>query len=267
MIGRLFRQSANAFLKQKGYEIVPQYRLNHLVSKQKQIIEEIVDFFFENHLRNIPKNKKRINLLLGLRGTELIEALYIIYHLNETKKLKGDVCEFGVATGATSAMLGNEIIKTKANLWLYDSFNGLSKPSKKDILINDIFGYKKMSRYYGSMKYDISNVKEELRKINFPEKRTKIIPGYIEKVAKAEANFPKKIKFAYIDFDLYNPTLLALEILSSRMVKAGTIIVDDYNFFSRGVKTAVENFLRKNKTFKKISPIKNSGNFIILQKM
>lgn len=267
MIGRLFRQSANAFLKQSGYEIIPQYQLTHLETKYKQSVKEITEFVLGNHLKDVPRNSERINLLSSLYGTEIIEALHIVYYLNKTRKLKGDVCEFGIANGATSALIANEIKVGNSNLWLFDSFKGLSKPTKKDILINDIFGLGKMSKYHGSMKYDISSVEEKLNKLRFPSQKRIIVPGFIEKTVQNKSNLPAKIRFAYIDFDLYKPTLTTLNALDQRLVRSGIVIIDDYNFFSKGVKTAVEEFLvKRGRTFRKILPVKNSGNFIILQK-
>ncbi len=267
MIGKLFRQVANTFLNPSGYEIIPRYKVDHLKFKQKQIVQEVENFYFTNILKNVPKNKNRTNLLSELYGTEILEALHIIYYLNKTKKLKGDICEFGIANGATSSLIANEILKTKDNLWLYDSFEGLSKPTKKDILINDIFNYGRMDRYFHSMKYAISDVKNRLHSIPFPEERLRIIPGFIEKTANNNDNFPQKIRFAYLDFDLYKPTIIALQALKEKMVKSGIIIVDDYNFFSKGVKTAIDEFCRKSKNYKKIMPLEKSGNFIILKRI
>ena len=65
--------------------------------------------------------------------------------------LDGDVCEYGVAQGATSTLIAKTINGMK-DLFLFDSFEGLPKPSKEDGLKDDIFNLGDMSRYEGTMK-------------------------------------------------------------------------------------------------------------------
>jgi hypothetical protein len=72
--------------------------------------------------------------------------------------------------------------------------------------------------------------------------RVKVVPGFIEKTAKY-ANLPKEVCFAYVDFDLYEPVRIALELLDSRLPIGGVVIVDDYGFFSEGAQAAVDEFV------------------------
>jgi hypothetical protein len=44
--------------------------------------------------------------------------------------------------------------------------------------------------------------------------------------------------------DFYQSTADALNMLAKRMPPGGVIVVDDYGFFSSGVKTAVEETIR-----------------------
>jgi len=215
-------------------------------------------------------NKKyddiQISLLKNLIGTGFGEGLYLLDSLQKSLSIEGDVCEFGVAQGATSALIANEIKNINKNLWLFDSFEGLPKPSGKDLLINDIFNLGSMEAYKGKMACPVDMVKSRLSDINFPHERTKIIPGFIEKTI-FDPNLPQKVCFAYIDFDFYEPILIALNYLNRVLQSRGFIIVDDYNFFSEGVKIAVDEFYNNNKEKYEISfPIKSAGFFCILRK-
>jgi hypothetical protein len=70
-----------------------------------------------------------------------------------------------------------------------------------------------------------------------------------------------------LDFDFYEPTLIALESINLRLVKNGFMIVDDYDYFSTGIKIAVEEFLIKNKgKYEFILPHESAGHFCILKK-
>ncbi len=266
MIRKVLRLSANTVLSVFGLSIIRNYEREYVREKYLDLITELQSFFKEKIFKDFPIDKKRTKLFAQLYGTQVSEAFYIIYYLNKTLQLKGDVCEFGCANGATSALLAHEIKKTNKNLWLFDSFQGLSKPAKEDRLINDIFHLGSMNKYEGSMKYSVGEVKSRLRAIAFPERRTKIVSGFIEQTI-TQKELPAKISFAFVDFDLYTPIKTALKYIDVHLVKRGVVIIDDYNFFSLGAKKAVDEFYTtyRNK-YNLFFPHKSAGHFCILQK-
>jgi hypothetical protein len=85
-------------------------------------------------------------------------------------------------------------------------------------------------------------VKSRLNAIGFPVSRTRLVRGFIEKTVKSSP-LPDKVCFAYIDFDFYEPILIALRMLRPRLADEGAVIIDDYGFFSAGAKTAVDEFV------------------------
>jgi cephalosporin hydroxylase len=99
-----------------------------------------------------------------------------------------------------------------------------------------------MEKYAGTMATPVEVVQQRLATVGFSEARTHIVPGFIEESIKS-ANLPQKICFAYVDFDFYEPILTVLRWLHPRLAAGGTVIVDDYGFFSAGAKTAVDEFL------------------------
>jgi hypothetical protein len=230
-------------------------------------INEINSLYNEIVLINNKKyDEIQISLLSNLIGTGFGEGLYLLDSLQKSLIIEGDICEFGVAQGATSALIANELKNTNKNFWLFDSFEGLPKPTDKDSLINDIFNLGSMEAYKGQMACSVDLVKSRLSDINFPFERTKIIPGFIEKTI-FDPNLPKKVCFAYIDFDFYEPILIALNYLDCVLQPGGFVIIDDYNFFSGGVKIAVDEFHNNNKKKYEIQfPIKSAGFFCILRK-
>ena len=90
-------------------------------------------------------------------GTNLVEALFLLNELSQAMHLDGDVCEFGIAQGATSALIGNEIRNTSKALWLFDSFEGLPRPTEKDKLIDDIFSLGSIEKYQGQIDENVFN--------------------------------------------------------------------------------------------------------------
>jgi hypothetical protein len=100
----------------------------------------------------IPANEMRPRLLGRLQGTPPAEAYFIIEALARCRDIDGDVCEFGVAQGETSALIANELAgMAEKVLHLFDSFEGLPKPSAKDELKDDITALGSMDAYTGTM--------------------------------------------------------------------------------------------------------------------
>ncbi len=254
----------NIILNRFGFQTIPMYELKYINEKHQEAVNEYVCYLRETIFKDIKEDLQRNKLLTKLYGTTVGEAMYIIDCLNKTSDITGEVCEFGVANGSTSVLIANEIKSTNKKLWLYDSFQGLSKPTKEDVLINDIFNLGAMVNYESTMSYPDSYVRSKLTSINFPKRRTRIITGFIDKTI--YLSLPKKVAFAYIDFDLYEPTMITLDRLDRVLSKGSFVVVDDYDYFSSGVKIAVDKFVKKHRKYKLIMPKKFAGKFCILHK-
>ena len=229
---------------------------------------EIEELYRSFVFPNLPRRDGRAELLNELMGTSVGEAIYIIQNLHLALQIPGDVCEFGVAQGATSRLLAAEIMPmTNRRLWLFDSFEGLPAPSAEDKLINDIFRLGSMSRYEGTMKSPESEVLDKLDSIGFPRERTKVKRGWVREVIQT-GDLPLQVAFAYVDFDFYEPICDALDFIDARMQVGGRIVVDDYGWFSEGAQLAVDQFVaRSGNRFKFEMPLPIAGHFCILGKV
>lgn len=264
------KKLVKSIVNKLGIDIVKyphKFDQSEIFEKYSQTITELQIVYHNTFLKEIPlQNPKRIELMTQLLGTNPSEALYILNALHKSINLEGDVCEFGIAQGATSALLANEIYGTNKNLWLFDSFKGLPKPTEKDKLKDDIFNLQTMEAYEGTMAYDVSYVTQKLNGINFPMNRVKFIPGFIEETIN-RTDLPKKVCFGYIDFDFYEPILIALNYLKNTLSSGGYLVVDDYNWFSTGAQTAVDEFLKENEQMFEFSlPLEGVGHFCLLKK-
>lgn len=223
---------------------------------------EILFFKGEQHSST---NEKRTPLLARLLGTPPAQAYYIIDAIGKCKKLSGDICEFGVAQGETSALIANEIQEESNKcLHLFDSFEGLPKPTDKDHLKDDIFSLGSMDAYTGTMSCPEDMVRSRMKAVNFPESRYCIHKGFIERVIGTDKNMPTLVSFAYVDFDFYEPIQVALNYLDKVTQSGSIIMVDDYDFFSTGAKTAVDEFLSTHKHYEMVVPDTRLGYFAIL---
>ena len=229
---------------------------------------------YEGRLREgghaISAGKRRPELLARQMGTPPAEAYSIVECLSLTSQIDGDVCEFGVAQGEISALIASEILETKKHLHLFDSFEGLPPPTSKDVLKDDIFSLGSMEAYTGRMANPETLVRKRLEAVRFPENRVHVHRGFFEDLVAARAGFPPRVSFAYVDFDFYAPIKLALEFLDEVTAAGSMIVVDDYDFFSTGVKAAVDEFVEERRSagreYELAVPDTVYGHFAILKR-
>ena len=240
--------------------------------KNKFLLDELLRHNVQEILGiNNIHNQKEIStleeLLKDLMGTSLVEGLCIIRSLKNTENIEGDICEFGVAQGKTSKLIGYLIKNLSKKLYLIDSFQGLPTPTKEDELKDDIFNLGNMQNYTGKMSHSENKVLNELNSINFDKKRLIINKGFFNKSSDESMNLPTKVSFAYLDFDFYQPTIDGLNYLKNVLSSGGIIIVDDYDFFSTGAKKSVDEWFNLNSKNYSLEIVKTkSASFAIIRK-
>ena len=181
--------------------------------------------------------------------------------------MEGAICEFGVAQGATSRLIAEEIMPTDRIYYLFDSFEGLPAPTEKDKLIDDIFDLGSMAAYRGTMRSPETEVLSKLDAIGFPPARRCVMKGWVDQTL-ARSDAPKSVAFAYIDFDLCEPIRVALNYLQDHTATGAHIVVDDYGFFSEGAQVATDEFVAKHRQHWSLSkPIIGAGHFVTLHKL
>jgi O-methyltransferase len=255
--------------EQLYFETLDQFRMSEAMRDiHRQDAVEVEALYRHFLFTDLPPREGRARDLSDLIGTTVSEAIYVIKNLHDGLRVPGDICEFGVAQGATSKLLASEIMPFKErDFWLFDSFEGLPAPSKEDRLIHDIFKLGSMDKYKGTMASPETEVLGKLASINFPRERIKVKKGWVRDAIKS-GELPEQVAFAYVDFDFYEPIKDALEFLDARMPAGGRIVVDDYGFFSEGAQLAVDQFVAAaGDRYKFEMPLPFAGHFCVLSKM
>lgn len=178
------------------------------------------------------------------------QRLSNVYELSkkiEKEKTEGAFVECGVWKGGCSAIMG--FVADKANsqrkIWLFDSFEGLPEPTKKDgsIAINYAGNkaegkLKTINKCVGQLD-DVKEVFFQLLNLN-PE-NVVIKKGWFQNTLPEAKKKIGKISILRLDGDWYESTKCCLDNLYDNVIVGGYIIVDDYGHWE-GAKKAIDEF-------------------------
>ena len=194
-----------------------------------------------SHPMSFLNSFRMMRLVYRVRGytAVFVPRLVALYKLSEEinqRSVPGDIVECGVYNGGSAAIMASLCEKSPVsrNVWLFDSFEGLPKPTDKDGA--------EAPAYEGWCHGDLSKVKEVLRKLRVPESRVHIVKGWFQDT------FPKveipKIAILHIDADWYESVKLCLERFYDSVQPGGYIVLDDYGDWE-GCRIATDEFLKR----------------------
>lgn len=160
----------------------------------------------------------------------------------------GAVVELGCYAGHASVWLGDLMVDAvhrgvtgTRELVLFDSFQGLPAPGPMDSSPDGAL------LRAGDLAASEQEVRHRFTRHGLPEPR--IVAGWI---ADTVDQLPDRIALAYLDLDLYEPTLVGLEAVWPRLAEGGVLLLDDYGDRDRdprawlglpGVRRAADDFL------------------------
>jgi O-methyltransferase len=162
-------------------------------------------------------------------------------------KIEGAIVECGVWKGGCimAALLALQKTKTLRDVYLYDTFEGMTEPQDVDLSFSgspakDIYQDKAGVWCYSSL----DEVRANINTLNYPKDNIQYIQGKVEDTIPND-DTPKDIALLRLDTDWYESTKHEMEQLFPRLVKGGVIIIDDYGHW-KGCKKAVDEYLEKN---------------------
>jgi O-methyltransferase len=174
----------------------------------------------------------------------LIQAVrYICRH-----GIPGAIVECGVWKGGSMAAAAKTLLQlqdTTRDLYLFDTFEGMSEPTDRDVDYSD----KKASEVlqddvgYRCANAPLADVKEVLYRTKYPKQKLHFVPGRVEDTLPAAA--PDVISVLRLDTDWYASTKHELEHLFPRLSAAGVILIDDYGHW-KGSRQACDEYFTRN---------------------
>jgi len=157
--------------------------------------------------------------------------------------LSGSFVECGVWKGGSMIAVAKKLQNLNVDdrdIFLFDTFEGMSEPSKNDISQTGLDPLDKTEH----MNNPIELVKDNFFKTNYPESKTHFIKGRVEDTLSKQDT--GEIAILRLDTDYYESTKIEMEYLFPKIIKGGIIIIDDFGAW-QGARKAVLEYIEKNK--------------------
>lgn len=208
---------------------------------------------FDDHFLALWDRVKAYTLTSPERGYGLFQALN---YLSKTQ-VPGDVVECGVYQGGSMLLAALTLLAliqdptkptmgsssetenpTLPNLWLYDTYEGMTPPTQWDKIQST--GQLVQDRWQeGWWKAPLEGVKQVMDRSGYPKEQLYFVQGDVVQTLQSQG--PNQISLLRLDTDWYESTKVELEILYPRLSPGGVLIIDDYGHFT-GARKAVDEY-------------------------
>ena len=219
------------------------------LTKKIGIEKKLFEYRFKKDVKKFPYEiQKEIIEIKKETGDFLLNKDFknlgdIFQHLLVTKELDGDIIEFGTYKGQTTVFIAKalEKIGVKKKIFTCDTFEGIPYEDK----------FSTNEKAKGSFSdTSLETVKKTYQKFDV-SKKIEIIKGKFEDVVKQQLD-NKKFSYIFVDCDVYDASVFALNFGFSRLENKGIMSFDDYERDQRmkarwGMTKAVDDFCNKNK--------------------
>jgi len=183
-----------------------------------------------------------------MTSTERLYSLYKSVEYSIKNKINGDYVECGVWKGGSSMMIALTLLKnniTDKKIYLYDTYEGMSEPTKDDINYANKTAQEKysltMNNKAGSnwCRSEIDEVKSNLYSTGYPKENIIFIKGKVEETI--PQTVPQKISLLRLDTDWYESTKHEMNYLYPLLSEKGILIIDDYGHW-QGCRKAIDEY-------------------------
>jgi O-methyltransferase len=184
-----------------------------------------------------------------------IERMYALYNAIKyviQNNIEGDFVECGVWRGGSSMMIAltlNSMNVNNRQIFLYDTFEGMSEPTENDIdfrggnadsLLKQNVEDKQNSVWCLA---DLQDVQNNMKLTNYTVHNIKFVQGKVEDTI--PQTISESIALLRLDTDWYESTAHELKYLYPKLQNRGVLIIDDYGHWE-GCRKAVDEYFTEN---------------------
>lgn len=235
----------------------------------KQIVQKTVNLFGYKIISNsdpvIDRDEKFLRIYgkcgkQTMTSKKRMHALYKAVEYVIDCGIPGDFVECGVWKGGSMMLVAyalREFNATDRKLYLYDTFEGMTKPTRNDYhtlnkKVNVFDKWKKeQKKNHNEWCYaSLFEVKENMTSTGYPENNIIFVKGKVEEII--PKTMPSKIALLRLDTDWYESTKHELIHLFPLVEKNGVLIIDDYGHWAGAKKAVDEYFADKPMFFNRI---------------
>lgn len=213
----------------------------------------------EEQFRHISEEDRRIIDRVGqhtMTSPLRVEALLKAVRYSVERGVPGAFVECGVWRGGSVLAMILQLLSlgvTDRNIFLYDTFEGMTEPTEKDVSPfhepalstwqrHKASGDKAWNYFFNNELFNEESVRELLSSTGYPESRLHFVRGSVEETI--PANVPDRIAILRLDTDWYESTLHELAHLYPLLEVGGVLIIDDYGHWE-GARVAVDEYFAR----------------------
>lgn len=184
-------------------------------------------------------------------SVERMFAMYQATRYVSRSSIPGAIVECGVWRGGScmmSALALQALNDTSRELWLYDTYEGMSAPSEHDTDWRGVRATELLERGVTNKETSVwclatlEDVQTNLARTGYPRDRVHFVKGMVEDTIPTQA--PAQIAILRLDTDFYESTAHELRHLYPRIAPGGVLIIDDYGHWA-GARKATDEFFEE----------------------
>jgi hypothetical protein len=179
-----------------------------------------------------------------------VQALTRAVEYIVSRPISGAFVECGVWRGGSMMTIALTLLRlgdTDRELYLFDTFEGMTDPGEEDVKQGGEPASSILQRESRESSFwaiaPIDEVREAVLSVGYPEEKIHFIKGTIEETLPKEA--PAEVALLRLDTDWYSSTKHELVHLYPPLASGGVLIIDDYAYW-RGQRQAVDEYISEN---------------------
>jgi hypothetical protein len=182
-----------------------------------------------------------------MTNTEKLYGLIQATRYIVRNKIPGDIVECGVWRGGSMQAAARTLLEagdTSRELYLFDTFEGMTEPTEFDVRRDgssaaELMETRNKSTWLWAIA-SLDDVQAGFENVDYPKDKLHYVVGKVEETIPGE--LPEQISILRLDTDWYESTKHELEQAYSRLSPGGILIIDDYGHWA-GSKKATDDYV------------------------